>query len=50
MSPLPRGVCSECDGEFAVRNNGTLREHNVDGTAAKCPGSGKPAKEASHAQ
>jgi hypothetical protein len=50
VTPLPRGTCSVCGGNVALRKGGLVREHVVQpthfGRNPKCPGSGKPAKAA----
>lgn len=55
MGALPRGICSVCGGDVALRKGGLVREHPrwVLGPGYKpqkgagtgtCPGSGRPAK------
>ena len=48
---LPRGICSVCGKDVAIRRNGEVREHTRPGgqgvtrwgnAAVPCPGSGKP--------
>lgn len=44
---LPRGNCSLCGREVAVRRNGTAREHPSVLAGARnrnCPGSGEPVR------
>jgi hypothetical protein len=46
VTPLPHAKCPVCGGDFAVRNNGTMREHQgmevtSSGRVPKCGGSGK---------
>lgn len=43
MAPLPRGRCRVCGFHFALRRNGTLREHRAGGGAWMCEGSGRTA-------
>lgn len=40
---LPRGECSKCGKDVAVRRGGEIREHD-GANGKKCPGSGKPAR------
>lgn len=55
MSALPRGHCSRCGSDVAVRRNGTAREHRPQLVWDKkrhtwvtpevaCRGSGKPVR------
>jgi len=47
MARLPRGRCLVCGGWYAVRRNGSLREHRVAhpehrGVVVVCEGAGLP--------
>lgn len=46
MPPLPRGICSVCFVDVALRKGGLVREHRYLGGSAMpvCSGSGKPAR------
>jgi hypothetical protein len=41
--PRPRGTCSVCGADVALRRNGTPREHRGSDGTRVCPGSGQEA-------
>ena len=42
MTALPHARCAVCHFTYAVRKNGTMREHRPFDTRLVCPGSGGP--------
>lgn len=44
MPPLPRGKCTVCGRDVALRKGNLVREHRAYGDYPVCPGSGKPAR------
>ena len=45
MPPLPRAVCPWCHSDWALRRNGTFREHRVGPSRKPCEGSGRRPEE-----